>query len=212
MDPHRRIEALATALTGPLPGDEVKAPLAPRPHRGRLGARAPEDARAAAVLALLVPEDGRLHLPLLLRRSIDGDVHSGQIALPGGGSDPGEDAEATALREAHEELGIEPRTVRVLGTLSPQWIPVSGYRVTPVVGTSTSRPRLRPDPVEVAGTLWTTVEHLQSHAPVLRDWKRGEMLLQRPGWVLEEGFLWGATAMMLAELLALIPRDGEVAR
>lgn len=201
-----RIDVLRAALASRLPGDAAKAPLAPRPARGRLGRAAPADARTAAVLILLVPEDGRLHLPLLLRESHQRDVHSGQIALPGGGSDPGEDAVATALREAQEELGIEPQSVEVIGALSSQWIPVSGYVVTPVVGVSARRPTLRPDPSEVAGALWTTVERLQSQAVVVRPWIRAEQVMERPGWDLEEGFLWGATAMILAELLALIPR------
>jgi 8-oxo-dGTP pyrophosphatase MutT (NUDIX family) len=207
METDRRLHELRRALARPLPGDAVKAALAPRPSGGRVGAVAPPSARPAAVLMLLVPDGGGLQLPLLLRESVEGDVHSGQIALPGGGSDPGEDAVTTALREAHEELAIDPRTVDVLGILSPQWIPVSGYVVTPVVGTCAQRPTLFPDPAEVAGTLWTTVERLQSQPLVWRPWERAGVKLQRPGWELEEGFLWGATAMMLAELLALIPRD-----
>lgn len=202
-----RLEHLRRALALPLPGDRAKVELAPRPVRGRLGRAAPADARAAAVLVLLVPEAGALHLPLLLRETVYGDVHSGQIALPGGGSDHGEDATDTALREAHEELGIDPRSVDVFGVLSPQWIPVSGYVVTPVVGTCACRPELEPDPSEVAGALWTTVERLQSQPLDLRPWSRGGQTMQCPGWELEEGFLWGATAMILAELLALIPRS-----
>lgn len=201
-----RLEHLRRALALPLPGDRAKVDLAPRPALGRLGQAPPADARAAAVLILLVPEEGSLHLPLLLRETVLGDVHSGQIALPGGGSDLGEDAIGTALREAHEELGIDPRDVEVFGVLSPQWIPVSGYVVTPVVGVCRARPTLDPDPVEVAGALWTTIERLHSEPLSVRPWRRGETVMQCPGWELEEGFLWGATAMILAELLALIPR------
>ena len=201
-----RLDLLRRALTLPLPGDRAKLVLAPRPALGRLGSRPPADARAAAVLILLVPDAGALHLPLLMREHVVGDVHSGQIALPGGGSEHGEDAISTALREAEEELGIDPHAVEVLGALTPQWIPVSGYVVTPVVGTCACRPELRRDPVEVAGTLWTTVETLHAQPLVVRPWHRNGEVMERPGWELEEGFLWGATAMILAELLAIIPR------
>lgn len=200
---HPRIFDLARRLDQPLPGDVAKEPLAPRPARGRLG-RAPDPgARVAAVLMLLVPADDGLHMPLIVRPHVDGDVHSGQIALPGGGREGEESIEDAALREAHEELGIEPSSVEVLGRLSPQWIPVSNYVVHPVVGTRATRPRFRLDPVEVADAFWAPFDALRLDEVAVRTRERDGHRFEMPGWELPQGFLWGATAMMLAELVAV---------
>ena len=147
-------------------------------------------------------------MPLLVRRSLAGDVHSGQIALPGGGLEGDESIEQAALREAHEELGIEPTSVELLGRLSPQWIPVSNYVVWPVVGTTGARPALRPDPTEVARAFWSSPDVLASGEVTLRTREREGVTMQMPGWELPEGFLWGATAMILAELVELIGPAG----
>ena len=96
MSARSRISTLASRLREPLPGDQVKHALAPRPARGRLGQSIDPDARVAAVLVLLVPDGDRLRMPLLVRRSVTGDVHSGQIALPGGGLEAGAGAPAEA--------------------------------------------------------------------------------------------------------------------
>ena len=173
------------------------------PHRGRLSAQAPPDARPAAVLMLLVAEDG-LWLPLMRRQIVRGDLHSGQISLPGGSFQAGENAVEAALRESQEELGLAPDRVEVLGELAPQWIPVSGYVVHPVVGVSAARQALVCDPSEVELGFWTDLEHLLQ-APVLeRPGQRAGQSFTMRGWELEQGFLWGATAMILAELLATL--------
>lgn len=200
----RRIEDLTRRLREPLPGDAAKAALAPRPARGRLGRPPDPGARDAAVLVLLVQGAERLHMPLMVRRSITGDVHSGQIALPGGGVEHGESIEDAALREAHEELAIDPASVEILGRLSPQWIPVSNYVVWPVVGVSGRRPDLRPDPSEVARAFWSSPDVLPLDDVTVRTREREGVAMEMPGWELPEGFLWGATAMILAELVELL--------
>lgn len=201
-----RIRNLATRLAGDRPGLAARAALSPHPHRGRLSTVVPEDARPAAVLMLLVPEDG-LWMPLLLRTHVDGDLHSGQIALPGGSLEPGEDPTRAALRETHEELGIQPEDIEVLGELDPQWIPVSGFVVHPVVATAPSRQEFVCDPQEVERGFWVDVDQVRQ-APVLeRQASRGGRSFTMRGWDLPDGFLWGATAMMLAELFAMLSED-----
>ncbi len=92
----------------------------------------PEDCRPAAVLVLVYPRDDAPTL-VLTRRTNTVDHHRGQVSLPGGAFDDGEDAEACAIRETEEELGVTIPDVRVLGRLSDLHVPVSGFRVTPVV-------------------------------------------------------------------------------
>ena len=102
--------------------------LAPRfPH-------APADARPAAVLMLFADGDNGPEL-LLTERAAKMRNHAGQISFPGGATDPEDaDAIATALREAHEEVGLDPDTVDVFGTLPTLWLPPSNFAVTPVLG------------------------------------------------------------------------------
>lgn len=185
---------------------QARQALSPVPHRGRVSSELPGEARQAAVLMLLVPENG-VWMPLMRRPVVEGGTHSGQISLPGGSFEPGEDAVAAALRESHEELGLDPGAIEVLGQLDPQWIPVSGFVVHPVVATAAVRTELVCDPAEVELGFWVDFERLR-RAPVLeRPARRGDRRFTKRGWELEEGFLWGATAMILAELIALMSAD-----
>ena len=200
------MQRLAERLADDRPGLSAREALSPRPHRGRLSADVPDDARPAAVLMLLVPEGG-LWMPLMRRTHVDGDRHSGQIALPGGSFEAGENARSAALRETHEELGLDPARMDVLGYLDPQWIPVSGFVVHPVVATAPSREAMVCDPSEVELGFWVEVDHLRRGPVLERPFARGDRNFTMRGWDLPEGFLWGATAMMLAELFAMLDED-----
>lgn len=154
---------------------------------------------------MLLAGDGELWMPLMRRQRVEGDLHSGQISLPGGSFEAGEDAVAAALRESHEELGIEASRIDVLGELDPQWIPVSGYVVHPVVAWAPTRAPLVCDPKEVELGFWVDFDRL-CRAPVLeRPASRADRRFVMRGWDLEQGFLWGATAMLLAELIEICP-------
>lgn len=204
MDLDPRMQELAQRLRGPRPGAAARQRLSPRPHRGRLAAAVPAGARPAAVLMLLVSDDG-LWLPLMRRRVVPGDRHSGQISLPGGSFEAGESAVDAALREAQEELGIDPGSTSVLGVLDPQWIPVSGFVVHPVVATARRRTDLVCDPAEVECGFWVDFDALRQRPVRDRPAEIDGRSLTMRGWDLEQGFLWGATAMMLAELIELVP-------
>ncbi len=105
--------------------------------------------RPAAVLLPLLRQDDEWHLLYILRSVHEGDMHSGQVAFPGGRWDPGEtQAEQAALREAHEEVNLPPDQVRLLGNLE-DFITISSYRVTPVVGVIPWPIKLDPQPGEV---------------------------------------------------------------
>lgn len=199
-----RIDALSEALAGELPGNAPKREFWPLPVR-----RWPSDseratARRAAVLLALHQVEGGFAALLMRRAEFDGDVHSGQLALPGGGIEPDESALEAALRESEEEIGLPPRDVEILGGLSEHWIPVSRYLVSPFVGFVRELPQLRPEPGEVDAVISLPIGVLldparRGHFP--RD-VRGETL-QIPCWKLKEGNLWGATAMILAEFLSI---------
>ena len=161
--------------------------------------------REAAVLALLYPDaDGEAHLLLTARPDALRD-HAGQIAFPGGRREDGETFERTALRETHEEVGIAPPSVTVLGALTPIYIPPTRFCAYPFVGAVAELPPLTLQPDEVARVLHVPLSTLLDPATratgnwTVRDEPSAVPLYRLPG-----GDVWGATAMMLAELLAIV--------
>ena len=165
---------------------------------------APADVKHAAALILLVPHENEYFIPLTVRRP-DLLHHPGQISLPGGGIDHGEMAEAAALREAEEEIGIDPATVRILGSLTPLYVIVSGFVVAPFVGVVESRPVFRPEAREVAEILEVPLADLKD--PSRRLWgkrTREGYLIDFPYFLVGSSHqVWGATAMMLSEFVEL---------
>jgi 8-oxo-dGTP pyrophosphatase MutT (NUDIX family) len=172
---------------------------------------ATSSARAAAVLVLLFPdEDGEARL-VLTERVDRGGHHSGEVSFPGGRAEP-EDADlvATALREAAEEVGLDPAQagVRVVGALPPLWIPVSDYAVTPVVAVAARRPLLVAQPTEVATILEAPVEAFLPHGELLhvereiRGWA-----LRYAAYPVQGLAVWGMTAHVLGGLGAWLGRE-----
>ncbi len=201
-------------IDGKLPGWNAQQRMATEVHRNaRLQPRvdaprvdAPRvDARQAAVLLLLYPHRGLVYLPLIVRPTYPG-VHSGQIALPGGKVEP-EDRSlvATALRETEEEIGVRVSEAQVLGELSELYIPPSNMRVTPVVAYARERPTYTPDRREVVKVLNFPLKAFtepKNQAVVPVD--AGQITLEVPSFVIEGRIIWGATAMMISELLAVL--------
>jgi 8-oxo-dGTP pyrophosphatase MutT (NUDIX family) len=185
----------------------------------------PADPRGvpAAVLLALSPVDGADDLELVLVRRPDSmRTHAGQVGLPGGAveaSDP--DGVAAALREAEEEVGLDPAGVRVLGSLDRSYIPVSNFDVLPVVGVWDGRSALRPNPREVAGILRPTLRQLAD--PSNHDTMPLERLVGEAGlrgrapdlyspvfWV-DGVVVWGFTAGLLALFLRSLDLDAPPA-
>jgi 8-oxo-dGTP pyrophosphatase MutT (NUDIX family) len=166
--------------------------------------------REAAALLLLVPTGNDMLLPLTLR-SATLPTHSGEVSLPGGGADPGDASPtATALRETHEELGIDPQAVEVWGTLTPIYIPPSNFRLTPVVGFTPALPALAPNPGEVDAVLLVRLSRLLDPATVvIEEWERRGMPMRVPFFALEGHKVWGATALVLSELVARLRRHAD---
>ena len=138
-------------------------------------------------------------------------THTGQVSLPGGGVDPGESIETAALREASEEIGVPPASVRVLGRLTPLHIPVSRFLLHPVVGVTDARPAFQRAEFEVARILEVPIPMLTDPARLgrlrqLRDVNGRTIELNAPSFDIEGEQVWGATAMVLAEFLAVLER------
>jgi 8-oxo-dGTP pyrophosphatase MutT (NUDIX family) len=193
---------LTSALAKPLPGGDAQMLMAPFPRRVWPQATA---ARDAAGLVVLFPDaNDRTHLVLTVRADTLGR-HSGQVSLPGGVIEPGESFAHAALREAHEEVALDRRLVRVAGALTPIDIPVSGFRLHPIVGLVDARPVLAPADGEVARILDIALDDLMAPGCVADTTReRDGRKIVAPAFCVAGEEIWGATAMVLAELLSLI--------
>lgn len=206
------LQTITTAMARPLPGHTAQARLAPTPRRAWPAGLDAAKIRHAAGLLLLFPIDNRAHVLLTVRAGTLGR-HGGQVSLPGGVVEPGETAEEAALREAHEEVALPLDEVCVLGALTPLDIPVSGFRLYPVVASHTTRPALTASHGEVARILEVAVDDLRNPAhlrPVARQHDGQPIMV--PAFHVGGEQIWGVTAMVLAEFLALLQRPGGSAK
>ena len=195
---------LEIGLRAELPGPSAHARLAPVPRRAWPAGFNPARIRDAAGLLLVVPVDGRAQVILTVRAETLGR-HGGQVSLPGGVVDPGETFEQAALREAHEEVALPLDDVRVLGALTSLDIPVSGFRFHPIVAVNRTRPVLTPADGEVARILEVGVDDLLNPEYfVTTERERDGVALTVPSFRVADVEIWGATAMVLAEFLALL--------
>lgn len=196
------LDEVVSALERPRPGLPAQLRLSPRPRAP--GIAHEEEPRPGGVLLLLYPHRRHLHL-VLTRRADTLSNHKGQISLPGGQRDPGETPEVTALREVHEELGIAPDRVDVLGRLTPLYIPPSNYCIYPVVGYVAERPSFRPNPAEVADVIEVPVPALLNPDTVREEeWTLRDESVRVPYFAVAGHKVWGATAMVLAEFVELL--------
>ncbi len=201
--PTRFPERLRSGLQFPLPGRQAQQLMAPTPRR--YDPEPGSTPRRSAVLLPLYPEASSIHI-VMMKRQENQLHHAGEISFPGGAvEDQDCDIIHTALRESHEELGIHPKDVEIMGLLTPLYIAPSHNMVQPVVGWLSTPPRLKPEPAEVAQVLRAPLTHFM-RAETLR-WKnlqRDGQSLIFPCYVLEDDYVWGATAMILSELLSLL--------
>ena len=195
---------LQDACQAPLPGPEAHHLLAPRPRRGWQPGEVPSDAKTAAVLALLYPLDDTPHI-LLTVRAGQLPTHAGQVSFPGGVLEGSEAIADAALRETFEEVGVEPAAVRIVGALSPLYIPASAFALHPVVGISETSPDLRPAEAEVARAIEVPLAELADPANLhLGSQWRQDRAYDVPFFEVRNERVWGATSMILSELLAVL--------
>ena len=173
----------------------------------RLQKHFPAEPVPAAVLVPLVDHPGGLTV-LLTQRATHLAKHSGQISFPGGRMEPTDpDVASAALREAQEEIGLDPACVRVFGYL-PDHIVISGFRVTPVLSLVTPPIALNLNPDEVAGVFEVPVAHVfdpRNHEARLRRVGDEELMLYDIPW--EGRSIWGATAGMLLTLMRMLDTE-----
>ena len=175
----------------------------------RLQKHFPENPVPASVLVPLIDRPEGLTV-LLTERASQLARHSGQISFPGGRVDPTDlDVTSTALREAQEEIGLDPARVRVFGYL-PDHLVISGFRVTPVLSLVTPPIVLEPNPAEVAGIFEVPVSHVfdtNNHKARMRRVGDEEMMLYDIPWQGQN--IWGATAGMLLTFVRMVLRENE---
>jgi 8-oxo-dGTP pyrophosphatase MutT (NUDIX family) len=200
-------ELLRRRLAAPLPGLAAQMRMSPRPRLGAESGIDMNSLRSAAALLLIYLHEETWHMPLTLRGSTLRH-HTGQVSLPGGRLDAGESVEQAALREAHEEIGVAPVDVDVLGRLTPLPVYVSGHLLHPVVGFAARRPDFNLHSHEVERLIEVPIAVLREPDRVL--WEERTRILPPQGVMNVPYFdvldarVWGATAMVLSEFVAIV--------
>lgn len=204
------ITYLKNKLQESLPGYDAQIKMSGIRHFRESGNMAiPDDANHGGVLALLYPIDNKPAIAFIKRTEYDG-AHSGQISFPGGKMEHSDlSVIYTALRETEEEIGVPANEISVIGHLTELYIPPSRFLVTPIVGYIVRRPQFHPDSTEVERIIEIPVEKLISEDAIQE--KEIEVMngikWNVPCYYIDGNIIWGATAMMLSELLELITRE-----
>jgi 8-oxo-dGTP pyrophosphatase MutT (NUDIX family) len=158
--------------------------------------------KIAAVLMLLYPKAGQTNLVLIVRNTYKG-VHSAQVAFPGGKyEETDSDFVYTALRETHEEVGVDPKEVEVIKSFTPMYIPPSNFMVHPFLGIARDEVSFIPDPTEVAQIIELPLMQFLDEEIVIETQLTTSYAekMNVPAFYIENKIVWGATAMMLSEL------------
>ena len=199
-------DQLKERLKAPLPGPLAHEPLRAVPvQSGNFTFEHSLTPRIGSVLILLFEDNQTIKFPLI-KRPIYVGTHSGQVSLPGGKSEIGEDYVKTALREAEEEVGVMQNQVRVLGRLSDFYVIPSNFLVTPVVGVLSTMVDFVPDPFEVERIIYGRLDDLLKKDAVKQTEivAGGKYRMMAPHFEIESEIVWGATAMMLNEFRLLL--------
>ena len=195
------INQVTKRLSNPLPGHgshpsqkniKTNGTLTPTQNKSIL--------KPAAVLIVLFPKDQSLHF-FLTKRTDNMEHHKSQISFPGGAKETGESLQDTALRETTEELGVQLGPESIIGKLTPFTIPISGYHVHPFIAWCDFIPIVKPDPAEVEKVFALALNSLQDSS-IYHTEKRqyNGTIYNAPYFQFSDGKVWGATAMILAEL------------
>lgn len=201
------VEQLESRLNKELPGEAAQFSMAPitRQKRAEISF-ADVHPKKSAVMIVLYPHDETIHA-VLIQRGIYEGVHSGQVAFPGGKFEDGDlDLKQTALRETQEEIGLLPEQIKVLGSLTEVYITPSNFLVKPYIGVVHQKPDFIVDAREVARVI--TVDLFQlNNKEIIKEksiLQSGGFKIKTPYYEIEGLTIWGATAMMISELNAVV--------
>ncbi len=203
-------ELLRNEIINGLPGTDIQWIMASSDRMIRNFPRIPgEDARSASVLILLYPFKSSVYTVFMQRPDYKG-VHGGQISFPGGKQEASDhNAIDTALREAHEETGVEPGKLQVLGSLTPLFIPVSNTIVTPVVAWIDKKPVFIHQKEEVLFLFDADIRKFYDDSIIkIKSMQIEDDIIEVKFYDYDGNVIWGATAMILHELLMIIKRGG----
>lgn len=199
---------LKNELKKDLPGEKAHVKMAPGL---RHQSKSHKNSRKAGVLILIYPKNQELNIVFILRTVYNGP-HSGQISFPGGKSELiDKDIIDTALRESHEEIGINPNLVNIFGKLTPLHIPISNFIVYPIIGVYEIAPEFKLDPTEVEKVIEIKLRDLiDSKNCTSKKFKFGDLSFVAPIYNPDNIIIWGATAMILSEFLEIIKKNNSM--
>ena len=203
--------ALEKQLQQPLPGYLAQSKMRPYlPSMPHLDLPTSPFAKESAVMALLYPVENKPNI-LLIERTIYSGAHSGQISLPGGKVEKNESYQEAAIRETMEEVGVENSNFEIVGELSKIYVAASNFNIQPIVAISENPIKIFPDSREVAQVLEIPLEmffDIKRRKEKLIKSAMG-MELMAPYFDVNDKTLWGATAMILSELMEIIQMSNQ---
>lgn len=197
-------DILEKRLTLNLPGQETQRQMLIKSDKLYPFNNKVEDAIPSAVLILLFEQGGGIHFSLT-ERTHTVDHHRGQISLPGGVQEKGEDLSFTAKRETHEEIGLNPEEIDIIGKLSSLFVIVTGFNIQPYIGIYNSTFEPIPAPNEVASVFSVSIQSLinDNNMKIEKRTIRGYDV-NVPYFHFNRHKVWGATAMILSEFKTVL--------
>ncbi len=199
------IKFLKNRIDKPLPGRTAQKKMLPVPIKESRGQTltAPNNAYPSSVLIpIFLNENDQLNVILTLRTS--GIRHGGQICFPGGRSEQNEEPFETALRESREEIGLPPKDVQIIGSITSFYLQHTNNLINPFIGFLDKKPELTRNPNEVKEIITVGLHSLATEDNLINErWDLEHDSFDVPFWNIHEVPLWGATAMIMSELLEL---------
>ncbi len=203
------IAQLKIAVGNDIPGERSRRKMQVNYNKSFKLPFSKNNSTPAAVLILLYLEDNEIHF-FLTKRSNELEHHKGQISLPGGTQEENEKLTHTALRETQEEIGINKTSISIIGSMTPLFVPVTGFMINPFIGYSLNKLEPTPDPLEVEAIFSVNISDLLNEANQTIEQRniRGYDV-EVPYFKLNNYEVWGATSMILSEFRDLIKSINE---